>query len=337
MERLSMDEKFSSLEASIHLARYNMALQFCSGKKVLDVACGEGYGSFLISNANSAEVVGVDVDKKSIEKAKKNFKNSNLKYMVSDAINLSQIQDNYFDVVISYETFEHVKNVDLFLKEVSRVSKNDAIIMITCPNDYFYYEDNESNPFHFAKYHFNEFKDKCEKYLGKNVNYFAGMHCEGFLNYDCENMSTNRIQKDMLSNDYKSNSFVVPSESKINYDDCNYYIGVWNYNNFVSNNVIYPTNNNKDILKLINKLNKEIETLKMNHDSTKFEEIERFKQLYNLTKEELNQLRKYNHEQHKVIKELSEKAEYWQQMYNIIVNSKTYRYARKLVKLVKKS
>jgi len=383
-----MNEKFSSLEATIHLARYNMALPLCKGKKVLDVACGEGYGSYMISNAGASEVVGVDIDKKTIEKAKTNFKNNNLKYEVSDATNLSSIKDNYFDVIVSFETFEHVKDVDKFLKEIKRVANADAIIIITCPNDYFYYKENESNPFHYAKYHFDEFKEKCESYLGNNVKYYVGIHCEGFLNYDCTALQNNTKQKDMILNNYNSSSFIVPSEEKINYDDCNYYIGIWNYKKFESNNALYPTNNNKDVLSLINSLNEQVDVFKndceklnnnisvlnnintdlkqqlfdsksnneelnnkLDANKSKIEELERYKQLYNLTREELIQLRKYNLEQYQAVEELKknveelrksneeliQKSEYWEKMYNMIVNSRTYRYARKIVKLVKGS
>jgi len=56
-----------------HLHRYAFALNFIERKDVLDLACGEGYGSLLMSKLSN-RVIGVDIDSQIIEHAKKNIK-----------------------------------------------------------------------------------------------------------------------------------------------------------------------------------------------------------------------------------------------------------------------
>jgi 2-polyprenyl-3-methyl-5-hydroxy-6-metoxy-1,4-benzoquinol methylase len=67
-----------------HLYRYYFALHFVKDKKVLDLACGEGYGSYILSK--SAEyVTGLDIDEKTI-------KHASCKYMVDH-----DTRNKYFD------------------------------------------------------------------------------------------------------------------------------------------------------------------------------------------------------------------------------------------------
>lgn len=70
MERLNFGgmEAYNAVEACIHLNRYAMAKSFCTGKRVLDAACGEGYGSFLMKKWGASEVFGIDIDCETIKK-----------------------------------------------------------------------------------------------------------------------------------------------------------------------------------------------------------------------------------------------------------------------------
>src|SRR6185369_1967025 len=82
-----------------HLHRYHIAKELVKGKIVLDIACGEGYGTDILS-ANAEKVIGVDIDADTIEHAKNNYKKDNVDFIKgsTDAIPLSE---NSVDVVIS--------------------------------------------------------------------------------------------------------------------------------------------------------------------------------------------------------------------------------------------
>ena len=81
MERLdfSDESKYSAIEASIHLNRYLSAKKFIKGKKVLDVACGEGYGTYLLKKWGAAKVTGVDISKEALFVARDKFVDKGIK------------------------------------------------------------------------------------------------------------------------------------------------------------------------------------------------------------------------------------------------------------------
>ena len=100
-----------------HLARYNYALGYARAKKVLDASCGSGYGVDLMYDV-SKEVLGVDVSVEAVEYAKKRYRG---KFEVVDLD--KDFPDGKFDLVVSFETIEHLDNPDFFLENVKKNSK----------------------------------------------------------------------------------------------------------------------------------------------------------------------------------------------------------------------
>jgi ubiquinone/menaquinone biosynthesis C-methylase UbiE len=104
-----------------HLQRYIFTLDLVTKKRVLDLACGEGYGSFLISGA-AKQVIGVDVSDVAVRHATTKYakKHGNLKFQKCSATNLP-FQDGSFDVVVSFETIEHLAEQMQMVAEIRRV------------------------------------------------------------------------------------------------------------------------------------------------------------------------------------------------------------------------
>lgn len=95
----------------------------------LDVGCASGYMvSRIATFFPNAKYFGVDVYDKAIEYAKKNY--NNIEFKVSSADKLS-FNNNSFDVILFYETIEHVENPKECLKEIIRVLKEDATLILT--------------------------------------------------------------------------------------------------------------------------------------------------------------------------------------------------------------
>ncbi len=130
-----------------HLHRYAMACELSAGKNVLDIACGEGYGSRLLAN-NAASVTGVDIDEATIDKANKKYKAGNLRFMVANAIS-TPLPAHSFDLLISFETLEHLNEHEQLLIEFKRLLKPDGVLLISTP-DKSRYSDQTGyrNPFH---------------------------------------------------------------------------------------------------------------------------------------------------------------------------------------------
>jgi ubiquinone/menaquinone biosynthesis C-methylase UbiE len=107
-----------------HWHRYLYASNFVKNRVVLDIACGEGYGSYLLSK-QAKSVVGVDIDSMTIEYAKNNYITSNLSFITGSASKIPISDHHCFDIIVSFETIEHLSEEDQFefLSEIKRLLK----------------------------------------------------------------------------------------------------------------------------------------------------------------------------------------------------------------------
>jgi SAM-dependent methyltransferase len=114
-----------------HMKRYDFAAPLCAGKRVLDAACGVGYGAARLAEA-AASVAGVDVSDDAIAYAHEHYVGSNLTYAVMDVTALTYA-DASFDVVCSFETIEHVTDPERTLAELARVLADDGVLVVSTP------------------------------------------------------------------------------------------------------------------------------------------------------------------------------------------------------------
>lgn len=147
-----------------HLHRYAIANDFVSDKVVLDIASGEGYGSYILSN-NALEVIGVDIDVDTVKNAGEKYSKNNLRFIVGSADSIP-VESNSIDVVVSFETIEHHdKHEEMFL-EIKRVLKQDGLLIMSSP-DKKYYSDipRFKNKFHIKELYFEEFEILTKKHF----------------------------------------------------------------------------------------------------------------------------------------------------------------------------
>ncbi|WP_052270463.1 glycosyltransferase [Archaeoglobus fulgidus] len=155
-----------------HLHRYYFAAQFVKGKVVLDLGCGEGYGSYILSKY-AKKVVGVDIDDKSIKHASSTYIRSNLEYRVGSVTSIPVDGEEIFDAVICFEVLEHIAEHEEMLQEVKRVLKKDGIFVVSTPNKKVYSDEpNYQNPFHVKELYFDEFKALLGRYF-KHIYFFG--------------------------------------------------------------------------------------------------------------------------------------------------------------------
>ncbi len=143
-----------------HFQRYQFAKVFVTDKVVLDAACGEGYGSNLISE-KAKQVYGMDLDEETVQAAQLKYGNEKINYVVGSVSKLP-FEDHTFDVIISYETIEHVdENIQqLFLEEITRVLKPEGILIMSTPNKAVYTDRVKGeNRFHIKEFYVNEYQD----------------------------------------------------------------------------------------------------------------------------------------------------------------------------------
>jgi len=114
-----------------HIDRYRFAQKFIRpNDSVLDIACGSGYGTMMLLRAGG-EVVGCDYDETLIGELRDRWKCDKFRY--ANALSLP-FRDEYFDVVVSFETIEHLTDSQSFISEIRRVLKPGGIFICSTPN-----------------------------------------------------------------------------------------------------------------------------------------------------------------------------------------------------------
>jgi O-antigen biosynthesis protein len=145
-------ERFTTLvEGEVrheHLHRYFFALQFCKARNVLDIASGEGYGSALLATI-AARVVGVDVSEEAVRHAAESYRGHNLGFHRGEATKIPA-EDASIDVVVSFETLEHLEAHEEFLREIKRVLRPGGVLVMSTP-DHEFFAGGPPNPFHMKE------------------------------------------------------------------------------------------------------------------------------------------------------------------------------------------
>ncbi len=148
-----------------HYARYAMALEFVAGKRVLDCACGEGYGSNLLAD-RAFSVLGLDCSDKAVAHARARYQKSNLRFEVADATALTI--DSYVDVVVSFETLEHLEAQEAMLAGFKRALTPGGLLLLSSP-DKLNYSDipRYNNEFHVKEL----YRSELEALLARHFKY----------------------------------------------------------------------------------------------------------------------------------------------------------------------
>jgi SAM-dependent methyltransferase len=145
-ERLVPDRQRGQLVHAEHLARYFYAAPLARDRVVLDAACGEGYGTAILGAAGAASVVGVDVDEATVEHA---HARHGIDVRRADVADLP-FDDGAFDLVVSFETIEHVAEPERALAEMRRVLRPEGTLVISTPNPAEYLVSSEFHVRDFA-------------------------------------------------------------------------------------------------------------------------------------------------------------------------------------------
>ena len=190
-----------------HLHRYAVAYECVKGKAVLDIACGEGYGSMLLSY-NASHVIGVDISKEVIDFARAKYHKDNIDFKTGTCDKIP-LEDSSIDVVVSFETIEHHDQHEAMMREIKRVLKKDGVLIISSPDKHEYSDiPAYENPFHKKELCKGEFKSLLEDYFinvsiyGQRAVYGSGIFAERqksrTITYDIKELEKLSIEKARL-------------------------------------------------------------------------------------------------------------------------------------------
>lgn len=141
-----------------HWHRYAFALQYAQGRRVLDAACGEGYGSALLAQV-AREVRGIDVDAATVAHAGTRYRRDNLRFEQADCTALDHLPDASFDLILSIETLEHVHEQERMLDGFRRLLADDGLLIVSSPDKRTYSDARGyRNEFHVRELYRDEFE-----------------------------------------------------------------------------------------------------------------------------------------------------------------------------------
>ena len=118
--------------AAEHYHRYFFASGFVAGKRVLDIASGEGYGTHILAQS-AAHVTGVDISPEAVANATQKYAGDRIAFLQGSAATIP-LPDAAVDVVVSFETLEHLSEQEDMLSEIRRVLRQDGLLVISTPN-----------------------------------------------------------------------------------------------------------------------------------------------------------------------------------------------------------
>jgi ubiquinone/menaquinone biosynthesis C-methylase UbiE len=133
---------------------YEFALPVIKGKKVLDVGCGNAYGTAMMASS-AGQITGIDYDASTVNENRERYKEVKNLDFVQGAVPPLSLPDSSYDVVTAFQFIEHIQHRKEFIKECMRVLKPGGMLMVTTPN---IKKSLARNPFHVHEYTFDEMK-----------------------------------------------------------------------------------------------------------------------------------------------------------------------------------
>jgi len=144
-----------------HLVVYEWIAARVGSKRVVDMACGEGYGSAVLANGGAASVVGVDANPEAHEHARLRYGRENLRF----ERDLVETFAEPCDVVVFLQTIEHVINPGEILEHFAGLTGPGGTLYVSTPNVLTLApkgEERSGNPWHVKEYRAHEFRELCE-------------------------------------------------------------------------------------------------------------------------------------------------------------------------------
>lgn len=145
-----------------HLAVYEWIAERCAGLRVVDLACGEGYGSELLAE-HASEVIGVDANPEAFEHARARYRRPNLSFERG----LVEEFDRQFDAVVFLQTIEHIHEPGHLLERIAQVA---PLAFISTPNRLTLAgpgAEKSDNPWHLREYDEREYRELLEPHFRK--------------------------------------------------------------------------------------------------------------------------------------------------------------------------
>ncbi len=149
-----------------HMARYAFACRLARHKRVLDAACGSGYGSAALA-AHATFVAALDISLEAVEAARRAYGRPNLAFLAARAEQMP-FRDAAFDLIVAFEVIEHLEDWRALLAEARRLLAPGGQFIVSTPNRLYYAETRAlagPNPYHVREFDYAEFRAALQEFF----------------------------------------------------------------------------------------------------------------------------------------------------------------------------
>ncbi|MEK7728302.1 MAG: class I SAM-dependent methyltransferase [candidate division KSB1 bacterium] len=200
-----------------HFSRYKFCAPLVPNKLVLDAACGTGFGAHMLALAGARHVDAIDISPEAVGIAQRHYTHPQISFNVCDIISF-QASFGY-DVVVSFETIEHISESEKYLRVVQNALKPGGVFLVSTPNRAVSNPkatrfEAPKNPFHVTEWTLAEFGELLRGYFdvkevyGQRSYYYKGTKIRTF-----ESIVSSKRLRDLLhlpEADYEKPSQVRP-------------------------------------------------------------------------------------------------------------------------------
>ena len=174
------DFKAAAVRHGRHFARYLHASKYAAGKRILDAACGSGFGSAYMAEVADS-VLGLDLDDRLIKLAREQYSLPNLRFEVHD-LNKPVTDAGFFDLITSFETLEHVSRASRCLSNLADVLTDDGTVLISVPNGTKELREGKNKPYHRVHFSAADFADLLDSQFS-HVELYSQVYWRNFTHY----------------------------------------------------------------------------------------------------------------------------------------------------------
>ena len=171
VERIEVEPH--SLFYQEHVARYRFAGAHVQQGWTLDIACGSGYGSDMLTQYGAARIAAADVDLPALNQARTTFDDRRINFLASSGTRLP-FRNDCFHNIVSLETIEHIQDDLGFLRELARVLRVDGVCLLSTPNRDYSVRRRQANPYHVREYAEDEWRQLLSQHFAQVEMYYQG-------------------------------------------------------------------------------------------------------------------------------------------------------------------
>jgi SAM-dependent methyltransferase len=154
-DMLDIHDAFDRGSLKLHMERYDFAIQKALHGRILDIACGTGYGSYQMLGSDkleSSSITAVDVSRDAIEYGMKRYNHSSLDFICTDVMDFSD--SKFYDTIVSLETIEHLKEPVSFIQKMYLLLKKGGMLIASAPVTL----STDVNPYHLSDFTASSFR-----------------------------------------------------------------------------------------------------------------------------------------------------------------------------------